>query len=101
MLRSVEIEARYSGYIVRQNEKIEQFRRMEHELIPLDIDYRMVAGVSSEAREKLERIQPRSLGQASRISGIKPADVTNLLYHIRKVHVSVNGRTVPYRAEVP
>ncbi len=84
--RSVEIEVKYSGYIARQNEKINQFRRMEEELIPDNLDYVRVAGISSEAREKLERIRPRSLGQASRMAGVKPADVTNLLYYIRKVH---------------
>ena len=84
--RSVEIEVKYSGYIARQNEKIGQFRRMEEEHIPDDLDYGRVAGISSEAREKLERIRPRSLGQASRIAGVKPADVTNLLYYMRKVH---------------
>jgi tRNA uridine 5-carboxymethylaminomethyl modification enzyme len=91
VLRSVEIAVKYSGYIARQNQKIEQFRRMEHELIPSDIDYQSVAGLSSEAREKLERVRPRSLGQAARVSGIKPADVTNLLYHVRKVHLPAGG----------
>ena len=85
VLRSAEIEARYNGYIARQNEKIDQFRRMENELIPLEFDYSRVAGISSEAREKLEHIKPRSLGQASRISGVKPADVTNLLFYMRRV----------------
>ena len=84
--RSVEIEVKYSGYIARQNEKIDQFRRMEGELIPETIEYSMVSGLSSEAKEKLEQIRPRSLGQASRIAGVKPADVTNLLYYLRKVH---------------
>ena len=89
--RSVEIEVRYSGYIARQNEKIDQFRRMEGELIPDSIEYAKVAGLSSEAREKLERIVPRSLGQASRIAGVKPSDVTNLLYYMRKVHPALRG----------
>lgn len=89
--RSVEIEVRYSGYIARQNEKIDQFRRMEGELIPDSIEYAKVAGLSSEAREKLERIVPRSLGQASRIAGVKPSDVTNLLYYMRKVHTALRG----------
>jgi tRNA uridine 5-carboxymethylaminomethyl modification enzyme len=87
VLRSVEIEARYSGYVVRQNEKIEQFKRMENELIPAHIDYGWVAGLSSEAREKLERISPRSLGQASRIAGVKPADVANLLFYLRRLRL--------------
>jgi tRNA uridine 5-carboxymethylaminomethyl modification enzyme len=84
--RSVEIEVRYSGYIARQNEKIEQFKRMEGELIPDDMDYHAVAGISSEACEKLMHVQPRSLGQAARISGVKPSDISNLLYYMRKVH---------------
>ena len=91
--RSVEIEVKYSGYIARQNEKIDQFRRMEGELIPDHIDYEAVAGLSSEAREKLERVKPRSLGQASRISGVKPSDIGNLLYHMRKVHTPSHTRT--------
>lgn len=83
---SVEIEIKYSGYIKRQNEKIEQFKRLEGMLIPDDIDYDEIQGISSEAREKLTHIRPESVGQLSRISGIKPADVTNLLYYIRKVY---------------
>ncbi len=84
--RSVEIEVKYEGYIRRQNEKIEQFRRMERVLIPKDLDYDLVQGISREAREKLDHIRPVSLGQASRISGVKPADITNLVYHLKKVH---------------
>jgi tRNA uridine 5-carboxymethylaminomethyl modification enzyme len=90
-LRSAEIEARYSGYVARQNEKIEQFKRMEHELIPARIDYSRVAGLSTEAREKLERIRPRSLGQASRMAGVKPADVANLLFHLRRLRLLRRG----------
>ncbi|MBN2322100.1 MAG: tRNA uridine-5-carboxymethylaminomethyl(34) synthesis enzyme MnmG [Spirochaetes bacterium] len=82
--RSVEIEVKYEGYIRRQNEKIEQFRRMERVLIPKDFDYGPVEGISREAREKLCHIKPLSIGQASRISGVKPADITNLIYHLRK-----------------
>jgi tRNA uridine 5-carboxymethylaminomethyl modification enzyme len=85
VLRSVRIEARYSGYIARQNRKIEQFRHMEHQLLPILLDYGTVRGISSEAREKLERIRPRSLGQASRIAGVTPSDITNLLFHLRKM----------------
>lgn len=84
--RSVEIEVLYSGYIKRQNEKIEQFKKMEKMLIPDTIDYSLIQGISSEAREKLNKIRPLSLGQASRISGVKPSDITNLLYYIKKVY---------------
>jgi tRNA uridine 5-carboxymethylaminomethyl modification enzyme len=86
--KSVEIDVRYSGYIKRQNEKIEQFKRMERMGIPPDIDYSAVQGISREAREKLNRIHPLSLGQASRIAGVKPSDVTNLMYYLRKVYRS-------------
>ncbi len=84
--RSVEIEVLYSGYIKRQNEKIEQFKKMEKMLIPDNIDYSLIQGISSEAREKLNKIRPRSLGQASRISGVKPSDITNLLYYVKKLY---------------
>lgn len=84
--RSVEIEVKYEGYIRRQNEKIEQFRHMERLLIPEDLDYGAVQGIAHEAREKLGHIRPVSLGQASRISGVKPADITNLIYHLKKAH---------------
>ncbi len=92
--RSVEIEVKYSGYIERQNEKIRQFKRMEAMLIPENVDYREISGISSEAQEKLERIRPHSLGQASRIAGVKPADITNLLYHLRKIQGSPDGKKV-------
>ncbi len=84
--RSVEIEVKYSGYIERQNEKIEQFKRFENTLIPEDIDYFKIDGISTEAKEKLSSIKPRSIGQASRISGVKPSDITSLMYYIRKVY---------------
>jgi len=84
--RSVEIEIKYSGYIVRQNRKIEQFKKMEKTSIPGRIDYSRIEGISTEAKEKLNSIRPASLGQASRVSGVKPADITNLMYYIRKVY---------------
>jgi len=82
--KSVDIEVKYSGYIARQNEKIQQFKKMENTRIPEGIDYFLIEGISYEAREKLNKIRPMSLGQASRISGVKPADITSLLYYIRK-----------------
>jgi tRNA uridine 5-carboxymethylaminomethyl modification enzyme len=84
--RSAEIEIKYSGYIARQNRKIEQFKKMEKTLLPESLDYNRVEGISSEAKEKLHTVRPVSLGQASRVSGVKPADITNLMYYIRKVH---------------
>ena len=91
--KSVEIEVKYSGYIERQNEKIQQFKKMEHLHLPEDIDYSVIQGISNEAKEKLNRIRPISLGQALRIAGVKPSDVTNLLYYLRRIHES-SGKKV-------
>jgi tRNA uridine 5-carboxymethylaminomethyl modification enzyme len=82
--RSAEIQVKYSGYIQRQNESIERFKRMENQLLPPGLDFLSIESLSTEAREKLHRIRPRSLGQASRIAGVKPSDLTNLLYFLRK-----------------
>jgi tRNA uridine 5-carboxymethylaminomethyl modification enzyme len=87
VMQSVEIAVKYSGYIDRQNERIRQFKKMESMRIPESIDFTAVQGISAEAREKLGRIRPASLGQASRISGVKPADISSLLYHLRKLSV--------------
>jgi len=91
--KSVEIAVKYSGYIERQNEKILQFKKMEGMRMPEDLDYSSIKGISAEAREKLNRIRPVSLGQASRIAGVKPSDLTNLLYHLRKMS-STSGKRV-------
>ncbi len=84
--KSVDIEVKYSGYIERQNEKIQQFKKMENMRVPDGIDYFSIEEISYEAREKLDKIRPMSLGQAARISGVKPADITSLLYYIKKIH---------------
>ena len=78
------IEAKYNGYIGRQVEQIERFRRLEDKPIPADLDYRAIPQLRAEAREKLERIRPRSLGQAGRISGISPADMATLLIQLKR-----------------
>ena len=82
MSRLVEIRTKYSGYIARQDRQIERFAKLETKLIPTDIDYASVVGLRVEARQKLTRFTPRSLGQALRISGITPADVTLLGIHL-------------------
>jgi tRNA uridine 5-carboxymethylaminomethyl modification enzyme len=92
LAESVEIAVKYSGYIERQNEKILQFKKMEGMRMPEDLDYSSIQGISAEAREKLNRIRPVSLGQASRISGVKPSDLTNLLYHLRKMSGTTGKR---------
>lgn len=75
----VEIRLKYDGYIKRQKQQVEQFVKMESRLLPEDIDYNEVYGLRIEARQKLEKIRPQSLGQASRISGVSPADISVLI----------------------
>jgi tRNA uridine 5-carboxymethylaminomethyl modification enzyme len=75
----VEVEIKYEGYIKKQAAAVEQMRRLEEKPLPEGMDYREVRGLRLEAQEKLCRVQPRSIGQASRISGVSPADVSVLL----------------------
>jgi tRNA uridine 5-carboxymethylaminomethyl modification enzyme len=82
--RQAEIEIKYSGYIKRQLEAVKRFRNLETVRLPENIDYSVVNGLSREAREKLGRIRPRSLGQASRISGITPAAISLLSIYLKK-----------------
>jgi tRNA uridine 5-carboxymethylaminomethyl modification enzyme len=78
----IEIRAKYEGYIARADKQIERFAQMEGKLIPATFDYARVTGLRNEARQKLTKFTPRSLGQALRISGITPADVTVLAIHL-------------------
>jgi tRNA uridine 5-carboxymethylaminomethyl modification enzyme len=80
--RQVEIEAKYAGYLARQERQIERARRMEDRPIPGDLDYDRVPHLRNEAREKLARVRPRSLGQAGRIAGIGPADQAVLMVYL-------------------
>ena len=79
-----EIQIKYEGYVHRQLEIVERFQKLEHIRLPDDIDYSSINGLSHEVCEKLSRIRPRSLGQASRISGITPAAITLLSFYIKK-----------------
>ncbi len=81
----LEIRIKYEGYIARQDRQIERFAKMESKLIPTAVDYSQIVGLRNEARQKLTRFTPRSLGQALRISGITPADVTVLAIHIERL----------------
>jgi tRNA uridine 5-carboxymethylaminomethyl modification enzyme len=80
--RQVEVRVKYEGYIARQDRQIERFAQLETKLIPHAIDYASVIGLRNEARQKFKTFTPRSLGQALRISGITPADVTVLAIHL-------------------
>ena len=75
----VEVELKYEGYIRRQQAAIEEMRRLESRLLPEDTDYSAIAGLRKEAQEKLQKVRPRSVGQASRISGVSPADISVLI----------------------
>jgi tRNA uridine 5-carboxymethylaminomethyl modification enzyme len=80
----VEIEVKYAAYIERQRAQVERFRSLEGHRIPRGIEYRSVVGMRGEAREKLARLQPHSVGQASRIAGVTPADVAVLMAHLKR-----------------
>jgi tRNA uridine 5-carboxymethylaminomethyl modification enzyme len=80
----VEIQFKYEGYVSRQLATVERFQKMENVRLPDNIDYSQISGLSREVSEKLARIQPRSLGQASRISGITPAALTLLSFYVKK-----------------
>ena len=78
----VSIEIKYSGYISRQIQQVEQFRKLEKKLIPENIDYNDVPSLRIEARQKLIKMRPASIGQASRISGVSPADINVLVVYL-------------------
>jgi tRNA uridine 5-carboxymethylaminomethyl modification enzyme len=80
----VEIQAKYDGYIARQLDEIEQLRRYENTLLPTDLDYEAIGGLSNEVKQKLQTMQPETLGVASRISGITPAAISQILIHLKK-----------------
>ena len=82
VIEQVEIEIKYEGYIVRQKKQVEQYKKMDQKMIPKDIDYDAVPSLRLEARQKLKLFLPVSIGQASRISGVSPADISVLLIYL-------------------
>ena len=84
VFEQVEIDLKYEGYIKRQQAKVDEMRRLEVKKIPADLDYDDVYSLRLEAREKLKKVRPESVGQASRISGVSPSDISVLLIHLSK-----------------
>jgi tRNA uridine 5-carboxymethylaminomethyl modification enzyme len=83
ILEQVEIDLKYEGYIQREREQIERFDRLEDQMIPIDFEYSRIKSLSTEGREKLSKVKPESIGQASRISGVTPSDVSILMISLR------------------
>ena len=81
----VEIQVKYEGYINLQNQQVEKFKKLENKLLPKEIDYSEIKGLCLEARQKLNKIKPVSVGQASRISGVSPADISVLLIYLEQL----------------
>ena len=84
VVAQVEVSTKYSGYVKRQQEAVDRFKRLEETSIPIAIDYAAVVGLSREVREKLTHIRPRSLGQAARVPGITPAALSLLSVHLKR-----------------
>lgn len=97
---AVEIAIKYDGYIKRAKSQAAKMQRMEKQPLPVSTDYHALKGLSMEAREKLSAIQPRSLGQAARIAGVTPADLSVLMIHLAAQRkLGVKGKSEPRRAE--
>src|SRR5205807_2347804 len=82
--QQVEITVKYAGYIARQQNEIDRFKDLEHKQIPATFDYSLVPSLRHEARQKLSSIRPATVGQASRISGVSPADISILLVWLKR-----------------
>ncbi|MHC4174136.1 MAG: tRNA uridine-5-carboxymethylaminomethyl(34) synthesis enzyme MnmG [Planctomycetota bacterium] len=85
VLQAIVIDAKYEGYLAKQERLVAGFRTLENKKIPLDLDYNSIAHLRAEAKEKLSAFRPSTLGQASRISGIAPTDITVIQIHLKKV----------------
>jgi tRNA uridine 5-carboxymethylaminomethyl modification enzyme len=84
VLQRAAIEIRYEGYIAKQAREIEKFKKLERQTIPTSFTYQNIRGLRTEARQKFARYRPESLGQASRIEGVTPADIAVLSVHLKK-----------------
>ena len=84
IIKEVEIQIKYEGYIKLQEAQVEKFKKLEEKELDEDIDYEKIKGLSLEARQKLNKHKPLSVGQASRISGVSPADISVLLIYLEQ-----------------
>ena len=91
VIEQVEIVAKYSGYIDRQKEEVGRAAHYENLKLPTELDYMQVSALSIEARQKLSKYRPETLGQAARLSGITPAAISLLLVHLKKSRFNVLG----------
>ena len=90
VIQQVEISLKYDGYIERQEIEVEKFKAVEEKTIPVWLNYDLIPSLRTEARQKLSRIRPKTLGQASRISGVSPADISLVLVWMKRGPQSVN-----------
>ena len=81
----VNIRIKYAGYIDQQLKQVEQFKKLESRLLPMELDYETIQGLRLEARQKLNLVRPENLGQASRITGVSPADISVLLIYMEQM----------------
>jgi tRNA uridine 5-carboxymethylaminomethyl modification enzyme len=84
VLEQVEIQVKYAGYIDKQLAQVERMRKMENKKLPVDLDYMAINGLATEAKQKLHEVRPLSVGQASRVSGVNPADISILLIYLEQ-----------------
>ena len=84
VIEQINIEIKYEGYIARQQKQVDEFRRVENRKLDENIDYKSISGLRLEAGQKLDKFKPHSIGQASRISGVTPADISVLLVYLSK-----------------
>jgi tRNA uridine 5-carboxymethylaminomethyl modification enzyme len=90
----VQIEAKYAGYIEKQKLEVARFRRLEDRRLPADLDYGALVGLRAEAQERLSTVRPATVGQATRLAGVNPADISVLLVHLKRLEGGTDHTTV-------
>ncbi|HEX7607820.1 MAG TPA: tRNA uridine-5-carboxymethylaminomethyl(34) synthesis enzyme MnmG, partial [Candidatus Cryosericum sp.] len=91
LLEELETEIKYEGYIVRQQAKVRDLSQLEEYVVPQEIDFALVPSLSREGRERMVEAKPQTLGQASRLSGVRPADVAVLLHYLQNRKRAAKG----------